>query len=77
MADYSSIQAPKKESWFSLSPDNDHMTDLPEIRFCRLQSLTIRGYYTSKIGIHDELDYKGNVALMEFVGCEDPVPGSK
>jgi hypothetical protein len=58
--------------------DNDHMTDLPEIRFFRdLKYLTIQGYYTSKIGIHDELDYKGNVALMEFVGCEDPVPGSK
>ena len=31
---------------------------------------TIRGYYTSKIGIHDELHYKGNVFLKEFVGCQ-------
>jgi len=58
--------------------DNDHMTDLTEVRFFRdLKYLTIQGYYTSKIGIHDELEYKGNVALMEFVGCEDPVPRSK
>ena len=35
--------------------DNDHMTDLPEVKFFReLKHLTIRGYYTSKIGIHDE-----------------------
>jgi hypothetical protein len=31
---------------------------------------TVNGYYTSKIGIHDELKYKGNVFLREFVGCQ-------
>ena len=31
---------------------------------------TIRGYYTSKIGIHDDLHYKGNQFLRDFVGCE-------
>jgi hypothetical protein len=36
--------------------------------------LTVRGYYTSKIGIHDDLEYKGNRILMEFVGCDDPTP---
>ena len=51
---------------------NIDATELPEVRFFRdLRELTIRGYYTSKIGIHDDQDYKGNVALMEFVGCED------
>jgi hypothetical protein len=51
---------------------NIDMTELPEVRFFRdLRELTIRGYYTSKIGIHDDQDYKGNVAQMEFVGCED------
>ena len=30
---------------------------------------TIRGYYTSEIGIHRELQYKGNQMLPEFVGC--------
>jgi Gluconate 2-dehydrogenase subunit 3 len=53
--------------------DNRDMTELPEVRFFKdLKELTIRGYYTSKIGIHDDLEYKGNVALMEFVGCDDP-----
>ncbi len=27
-------------------------------------------YYTSKIGIHQEMEYKGNVLLQEFVGYE-------
>lgn len=58
--------------------DNDHMTDLPEVRFFRdLKGLTVRGYYTSRIGIHDELEYKGNRMLTEFVGCDDPTPKSR
>ncbi len=57
--------------------DNDHMTDLPEVRFFRdLKHLTVRGYYTSKIGIHDELEYKGNRMLAQYVGCDDPAPKS-
>jgi hypothetical protein len=55
--------------------NNEHMTDLPEVRFFRdLKHLTVRGYYTSKIGIHDELEYKGNRILTEYVGCDDPTP---
>ncbi len=57
--------------------DNDQLTDLPEVRFFReLKHLTVRGYYTSKIGIHDEMEYKGNRLLLEFVGCDDPTPKS-
>jgi hypothetical protein len=55
--------------------DNDKMTDLPEVRFfIELKRLTVRGYYTSKIGIHDELEYKGNRILQEYVGCDDQGP---
>jgi gluconate 2-dehydrogenase subunit 3-like protein len=55
--------------------DNEHLTEIPEVQFFReLKHLTIRGYYTSKIGIHDELEYKGNRVLMEYVGCGDPTP---
>ena len=62
----------EKISVLTVLSKNIEMTELPEVRFFRdLRELTIRGYYTSKIGIHDDQDYKGNVALMEFVGCED------
>ena len=37
--------------------------------FVMAKSATIRGYYTSEIGIHQELRYKGNQFLQEFVGC--------
>jgi hypothetical protein len=36
--------------------------------FRELKSRTARAYYTSKIGIHQEMEYKGNVVLPEFVG---------
>jgi len=52
--------------------DNDRMVDLPEVRFFHeLKGMTVFGYYTSKIGIHDDLEYKGNRILQEYVGCDD------
>jgi Gluconate 2-dehydrogenase subunit 3 len=41
-----------------------------ETFFVMAKLATIRGYYTSSIGIHQELRYKGNQFLREFVGCE-------
>jgi hypothetical protein len=38
--------------------------------FVMAKQATIRGYYSSKIGIHDDLHYKGNQFLREFVGCQ-------
>ena len=37
--------------------------------FVTAKQATIHGYYTSEIGIHKELRYKGNQILAEFVGC--------
>jgi Gluconate 2-dehydrogenase subunit 3 len=36
--------------------------------FVTLKGATVRAYYTSKIGIHQEMEYKGNTLLQEFVG---------
>jgi Gluconate 2-dehydrogenase subunit 3 len=40
--------------------------------FVLLKQATVDGYYSSKIGIHDELEYQGNTALPEFSGCTHP-----
>ncbi|MPZ17449.1 MAG: hypothetical protein GEV06_06010 [Luteitalea sp.] len=45
--------------------------------FVATKDATIRGYYTSEIGIHEELEYKGNQYLPEFVGCTHPEHGYK
>jgi hypothetical protein len=50
--------------------DNENITDLPEVRFfLDLKKMTVDIYYTTKIGIHDELEYKGN-------RIKDPQPPS-
>jgi gluconate 2-dehydrogenase gamma chain len=37
--------------------------------FSLMKNLTADGYYTSKVGLIDELGYKGNMALMSFPDC--------
>ena len=51
---------------------NSKMTYLPEVLFFNaLKETTVALYYTSKIGIHDELEYQGNRILENYVGCDD------
>jgi glucoside 3-dehydrogenase (cytochrome c) hitch-hiker subunit len=45
-----------------------HKTLLEEF-FANTKQATINGYYTSEIGIQQELRYKGNKVLLEFQGC--------
>jgi hypothetical protein len=37
--------------------------------FVTLKNMTISGYYTSEIGIHQDLQYVGNTYLAAFPGC--------
>jgi gluconate 2-dehydrogenase gamma chain len=37
--------------------------------FSLMKNLTADGYYTSKVGLMDELGYKGNMARMSFPDC--------
>lgn len=41
-----------------------------EMFFRELKARTAHAYYTSKIGIHNEMQYKGNTYLKEFVGFD-------
>ncbi len=71
------VSPEEKIAVLTVLSDHDRMTDLPEVRFfLDLKRLTVRGYYTSKIGIHDECEYKGNRILQDFVGCDDQGPAS-
>ncbi len=52
---------------------NERSPKTIEERFFRaIKNMTIDGYYTSKVGIHQELKYKGNTYLKEFKGCTHP-----
>jgi gluconate 2-dehydrogenase gamma chain len=37
--------------------------------FRAIKGLTVDGYYTSEVGIHKDLEYKGNSYAKNFVGC--------
>ncbi len=41
-----------------------------ELFFAQLKSRVAYAYYTSEIGIHKEIEYKGNTYLAEFVGID-------
>lgn len=50
---------------------NEKDPQKPEERFFReIKSRTAHAYYSSKIGIHQEMQYKGNVPIKEFVGFD-------
>jgi len=50
---------------------NERNPQTPDERFfVQLKFSTADAYYSSKIGIHQEMEYKGNVLLTEFVGYE-------
>ena len=52
---------------------NERSPQTVEERFFRtIKYATVDGYYTSEIGIHKELHYKGNSFLKEFTGCTHP-----
>lgn len=58
------------ESLLTDISQNEKTPKTPVEQFFRLaKNATITGYYTSEIGIHQELKYKGNVFAPEFVGC--------
>jgi hypothetical protein len=40
--------------------------------FRTAKEATIRGYYTSAIGVHRDLQYKGNQFVRSFTGCTHP-----
>jgi gluconate 2-dehydrogenase gamma chain len=50
---------------------NERNAESEEDRFfIEFKRRVVHAYYTSRIGIHDELEYKGNVMLDEFVGVD-------
>jgi hypothetical protein len=46
--------------------------DVPVAFFRLVKNLTADGYYTSRIGLVDELGYTGNSAMLQFPACTVP-----
>ena len=56
----------------TISKNERRPKTIEERFFVAIKSLTVDAYYTSAIGIHQDLLYKGNAILKEFVGCTHP-----
>jgi gluconate 2-dehydrogenase gamma chain len=52
-----------------LSVNEDHPLTLEDKFFVALKRATVDGYYTSSIGIHQDLEYQGNKMVHNFTGC--------
>lgn len=70
-APFAKLQPPQVEEFLTEISRNERQPQTPVEQFFRTtKDATIRGYYTSEIGIHQDLQYKGNQFLAEFVGCK-------
>ena len=70
---FAQATAGQQASLLTEAAKNEFSPTTPLEKFFReAKSRTIFGYYTSEIGIHQELKYKGNQFLQEFVGCDHP-----
>ena len=56
----------------AISRNERRPSTIEERFFVAIKSLTVDGYYTSPIGIHQDLRYKGNAYLKDFAGCTHP-----
>ena len=68
-ADVSNAEKPADAALNAPTSAQQHRKTPVEKFFITAKQATIHGYYTSEIGIHKELRYKGNQILAEFVGC--------
>ena len=55
-----------------ISKDERKPNTVEERFWVAIKNLVIDGYYTSEIGIHQDLQYKGNSFVKEFKGCTHP-----
>jgi hypothetical protein len=70
-APFSSLNEGQVDAMLQQISRNERAPESPlDAFFVMTKQATIQGYYTSEIGIHQELHYKGNKFLREFVGCE-------
>ena len=65
-------QSSLAEALAKAAAHEEHPTTHLEHFFAALKGMTVNGYYTSQIGIHQDLQYQGNTYLNRFPGCTLP-----
>lgn len=68
---YTKLEPAEMEAILTAISRNERSPETPiETFFVMAKSATVHGFYTSEIGIHQELRYQGNQMIPEFVGCQ-------
>ncbi|MCZ2148526.1 MAG: gluconate 2-dehydrogenase subunit 3 family protein [Bryobacterales bacterium] len=67
--------AQRKAVLASLAPEESHPRTEAGHFFADMKQITISAYYTSRIGLPDELEHKGNQAMSVFPVCAQPIKG--
>ena len=69
------LSAAEREAIVATMAEGEADPKTDEARFfVALKRRTVRGYYTSRLGIHDELNYKGNTMQEEYSGIDVSPP---
>lgn len=69
------LSAAEREVVVAMMAEGEADPKTDEARFfVTLKRRTLRGYYTSRIGIHDEMNYKGNTMQEEYAGIDVSPP---
>ena len=74
-APFAKATAPQQTALLTALSTNKTPTpeDQPGVDFFKaIKSLTITGYYTSEVGMREEMDDDGNMFFLEFKGCTHP-----
>jgi hypothetical protein len=65
------LSAPEREAIVAAMAEGEDDPKSEATRFfVSLKHRTVRGYYTSRIGIHDEMNYLGNTMQQEYSGID-------
>jgi hypothetical protein len=65
-----SSPAERQRLMTSISKNEHNPKESGEFAFGTIKWWVCEAYYTSKIGLHDELQYQGNVYIGEFIGTD-------
>ena len=74
-SDFLKLSAEQQVATLTLISDRKNLRPGDEIGhdfFLEIRQRTVFAYYTSEIGIHEELTYKGKQVLDRWVGCPHP-----
>ena len=70
MGDFLNLPSGEQKSVLDkLSAAEPHPVTPEEHFFATMKKATLFGYYTSQVGLIQELEYKGNAVLRSFSGC--------